>query len=48
MSLIPPEIQKLLPTAEANMKKQWLLKGDWLAENFDRVNDRWQKFLLGA
>ena len=44
--LIPAERRKDLPTFPDNLKKMWALDGKWLGDNYDVINDRWQKFLL--
>ncbi|MGY6633998.1 MAG: ABC transporter substrate-binding protein [Alkalilacustris sp.] len=46
-AMIPEERERILPTSEANFAQQWALQGEWLATNFDAINDRWQRFLLG-
>lgn len=46
-AMIPDEVESILPTSEENFPQQWELQGEWLAENFDAINDRWQRFLLG-
>ncbi len=46
-ALLPPAARGNLLTTPDRLSRQWLLKGEWLAENYDRVNDRWQKFMLG-
>jgi len=48
LPLLSADLQMQLPTYPDNMKLEWALNGDWLADNFDAINDRWQKFLLGA
>lgn len=46
-AMLSADVLKDMPSTEANFKKQWPLKGEWLAENYDAINDRWQKFMLG-
>jgi putative spermidine/putrescine transport system substrate-binding protein len=46
-ALLTQEQRKTLLTTDANMRNQWELKGEWLAEHYDAINDRWQKFMLG-
>jgi hypothetical protein len=41
-------VRRRLPTYPDNLKLQWPLNGDWLAQNFDALNDRWQKFLIAS
>jgi putative spermidine/putrescine transport system substrate-binding protein len=48
LPMIEEGVRKRLPTWPENLEKQWPLNGDWLAQNFDALNDRWQKFLLGS
>ncbi|MGV6872235.1 ABC transporter substrate-binding protein [Pseudochelatococcus sp. B33] len=45
--MLPAEVLQGMPTAEDNFRQQWPLQGEWLAEHYDAVNDRWQKFMLG-
>lgn len=45
--MLSPEVLETMPTTEKNFKLQWPLQGEWLAENYDAINDRWQKFMLG-
>jgi len=44
--LIPPERRKDLPTYPDNLKRMWTLDGKWLGDNYDIINDRWQKFMI--
>jgi len=44
--LIPPDRRKDLPTYPDNLKRMWALDGKWLGDNYDMINDRWQKFML--
>ena len=48
LTMLPAELQKQMPTYPDNLQQDWPLRGEWLAENYDSVNDRWQKFLLGV
>jgi putative spermidine/putrescine transport system substrate-binding protein len=46
LDLIPLQQRKLLPTYPDNMKSLWMLNGEWLGKNYDRINDLWQKFMI--
>jgi putative spermidine/putrescine transport system substrate-binding protein len=46
LALVPSDRRKLLPTYPDNLKHMWPLNGKWLGENYDEINDRWQKFML--
>jgi putative spermidine/putrescine transport system substrate-binding protein len=48
LPLIAEDVRRRLPTYPDNLKLQWPLNGDWLAQNFDALNDRWQKFLIAS
>lgn len=47
LELIPKELTPIVCSAPENMKNQWPVDGEWMAENYDRINDRWQKFMIG-
>ena len=47
LDLVPMAQRTKLPTYPENLKVMWELNGEWLGKNYDAVNDRWQKFLLG-
>jgi putative spermidine/putrescine transport system substrate-binding protein len=47
LELVPLAQRRKLPSYAENIKVMWPLNGEWLGKNYDAVNDRWQKFLLG-
>jgi putative spermidine/putrescine transport system substrate-binding protein len=47
LDLIPAAQRQKLPSNPEAIKQMWSLNGEWLGKNYDAINDRWQKFLLG-
>ena len=45
--LLPEERAKQLPSAPANLSKQFIYNDDWWAENRDVVQKRWDQWALG-
>lgn len=47
LDMISDDVKQKLNSHPDNLVHQWPFNGDWLAEHFDALNDRWQKFLIG-
>jgi len=46
MELLTPEFAATLPTAPANAEVQFRFNSDWWAENLEKVQTRWNEWLL--
>lgn len=47
IDLIPEDVRKSICNYPANIEKQWALDGTWIADNFDALTSRYQRFMLG-
>ena len=46
MPLVDPKLRPLLSSNPENIKKGFLLSGDWWGPNLDKVNEQWNEWRL--
>jgi putative spermidine/putrescine transport system substrate-binding protein len=46
MQYVNPKLQPLLPLHPENIKKGFILSGDWWGPNLDKVNEQWNEWKL--
>lgn len=46
-ALLPEDVQKSLATYPENLKNQWSLNGQWLADNYAMLDERFQRLKIG-
>ena len=46
MPFVDPKLRPLLSSDPENVKKGFLLSGDWWGPNLDKVNEQWNEWRL--